>query len=108
MRGFEESGSDTDATVARSKGGAGQHASAPSFHAGKRFVDCFLVFAARLPAMTAATATNDSPAVAHDVGVGRVLQSVRQPTVQDRPHVVEFRHVTKTYNVGLANEFTAI
>ncbi len=27
---------------------------------------------------------------------------------QARPHVVEFRHVTKTYNPGLANEFTAI
>ena len=24
------------------------------------------------------------------------------------PHVVEFRHVTKTYNAGQANEFTAI
>ena len=24
------------------------------------------------------------------------------------PHVVEFRHVTKTYNDGQANEFTAI
>src|SRR6476620_5391835 len=58
--------------------------------------------------MTAPSATPEPTAVAHEVGVGRVLQSVRQPAVQDRPHVVEFRHVTKTYNAGLTNEFTAI
>jgi NitT/TauT family transport system ATP-binding protein len=58
--------------------------------------------------MTAPSTVTESKAVAHEVGVGRVLQSVRQPAVQDRPHVVEFRHVTKTYNAGLTNEFTAI
>src|SRR5215475_9942228 len=45
---------------------------------------------------------------AQDVGIGRVLDRVQQAGAQDRPHVVEFQHVTKTYNSGLANEFTAI
>jgi NitT/TauT family transport system ATP-binding protein len=45
---------------------------------------------------------------AQDVGMGRVLDRVQQAGAQDRPHVVEFQHVTKTYNAGLANEFTAI
>jgi NitT/TauT family transport system ATP-binding protein len=58
--------------------------------------------------MTAPSTVTESTAIAHEVGVGRVLQSMRQPAVQDRPHVVEFRHVTKTYNAGLTNEFTAI
>src|SRR6478735_12806862 len=58
--------------------------------------------------MTAPSTVTESKAVAQEVGVGRVLQSVRQPAVQDRPHVVEFRHVTKTYNAGLTNEFIAI
>jgi NitT/TauT family transport system ATP-binding protein len=40
--------------------------------------------------------------------MGRVLEQVRQPGKQERPHVVEFRNVTKTYNAGLANAFTAI
>jgi NitT/TauT family transport system ATP-binding protein len=42
------------------------------------------------------------------VGVARVLDRVAQPGENQRPHVVEFRHVTKTYNSGLSNEFTAI
>jgi NitT/TauT family transport system ATP-binding protein len=50
----------------------------------------------------------DPAAIARDVGMGRVLEHVRQPGELERPHVVEFRHVTKTYNAGLANEFTAI
>src|SRR4029078_843846 len=58
--------------------------------------------------MTAPSTVTESKAVAHEVGMGRVLQSVRQPAVQDRPHVVEFQHVCKTYNAGLANEFTSI
>jgi NitT/TauT family transport system ATP-binding protein len=45
---------------------------------------------------------------AKDVGMGRVLEHVRQPSELERPHVVEFRHVTKTYNAGEPNEFTAI
>jgi NitT/TauT family transport system ATP-binding protein len=40
--------------------------------------------------------------------MGRVLESIKRPSDQVRPHVVEFRHVTKTYNAGQANEFTAI
>jgi NitT/TauT family transport system ATP-binding protein len=45
---------------------------------------------------------------AGDVGVGRVLDHVRQPEEITRPHVVEFRGVRKTYSAGEANEFTAI
>lgn len=42
------------------------------------------------------------------VGMGQVLDHVRQPTEVARPHVVEFRGVTKTYNAGQPNAFTAI
>jgi NitT/TauT family transport system ATP-binding protein len=58
--------------------------------------------------MTVPPATADQPEVAQDVGMGRVLERVRQPGEDDRPHVVEFRHVTKTYNAGQSNAFTAI
>ena len=44
----------------------------------------------------------------HVVGMGTVLDHVRTPREVLRPHVVEFRNVTKTYNVGKAEEFTAI
>jgi NitT/TauT family transport system ATP-binding protein len=40
--------------------------------------------------------------------VGQVLDHVRQPEEVRLPHVVEFRGVTKTYNPGQPNEFTAI
>ena len=40
--------------------------------------------------------------------MGRVLDGVRQPAEVREPHVVEFRDVTKTYNPGRPNEFTAI
>lgn len=40
--------------------------------------------------------------------MGRVLEHVQTPGETHVPHVVEFRHVNKTYNVGQANEFTAI
>jgi NitT/TauT family transport system ATP-binding protein len=43
-----------------------------------------------------------------DVGLGRVLDHVRESAETKRPHVVEFRHVTKTYNADQANAFTAI
>ncbi len=43
-----------------------------------------------------------------DVGVGHVLDHVREPQEIARAHVVEFRGVTKTYSVGRRNEFTAI
>ena len=42
------------------------------------------------------------------VGIGRVLAGVRQPGEVREPHVVEFRDVTKTFNAGQSNEFTAI
>jgi NitT/TauT family transport system ATP-binding protein len=40
--------------------------------------------------------------------MGHVLEHVRQPAELRVPHVVEFRQVSKTYNVGQANAFTAI
>jgi NitT/TauT family transport system ATP-binding protein len=46
--------------------------------------------------------------VAEDVGMGRVLTHVRRPQELQVPHVVEFRQVSKTYNIGQSNEFTAI
>ncbi|MGE0756342.1 MAG: ABC transporter ATP-binding protein [Pirellulaceae bacterium] len=46
--------------------------------------------------------------VVRDVGMGHVLEHVRAKEELKRPPVVEFRHVTKTYNPGGANEFTAI
>jgi NitT/TauT family transport system ATP-binding protein len=58
--------------------------------------------------MTAPLSLTESPAVSQDVGIGRVLESVRQPLDYERPHVVEFQRVTKTYNAGQSNEFTAI
>jgi len=48
-----------------------------------------------------------SPA-AQPVGMGQVLDHVRQPEELAAPHIVEFRQVTKTYNAGSANAFTAI
>ena len=42
------------------------------------------------------------------VGIGRVLEGVRQPGEVRQPHVVQFRDVTKTFNAGRSNEFTAI
>jgi NitT/TauT family transport system ATP-binding protein len=43
-----------------------------------------------------------------NVGMGQVLAHVRQPDELHVPHVVEFRSVTKTYNAGQSNAFTAI
>ena len=45
---------------------------------------------------------------AADVGMAQVLQHVRKPGELAVPHVVEFRNVSKTYNLGQSNEFTAI
>jgi NitT/TauT family transport system ATP-binding protein len=42
------------------------------------------------------------------VGMGQVLDHVRKPAEVRQPHVVEFRQVTKTYNAGQPNSFTAI
>ena len=54
------------------------------------------------------SASADSPPPAQPVGMGQVLERVRQPEDLARPRVVEFRNVTKTYNAGRANEYTAI
>jgi NitT/TauT family transport system ATP-binding protein len=48
------------------------------------------------------------PATALDVGLGHVLTEVKDRPTQPRPPIVEFRNVTKTYNAGLPNAFTAI
>jgi NitT/TauT family transport system ATP-binding protein len=42
------------------------------------------------------------------VGLGRVLTEVKDQSVLPRPPIVQFRGVTKTYNVGRPNAFTAI
>jgi len=47
------------------------------------------------------------PPPATQIGMGQVLDRARSPEPQ-RPRVVEFRHVTKTYNAGTPNAFTAI
>jgi len=56
--------------------------------------------------MSSPETTNGSQA--KDVGVGHVLDHVRAPAELPTPHVVEFRDVTKTYNFGCKNAFTAI
>jgi NitT/TauT family transport system ATP-binding protein len=45
---------------------------------------------------------------ATSIGMGQKLEHVRQPQELACPAVVEFRKVTKTYNAGQSNEFTAI
>jgi NitT/TauT family transport system ATP-binding protein len=53
--------------------------------------------------------TSSQPAAgAEQIGVGQVLDHVRKPDEVRLPHVVEFRDVTKTYNFGRPNAFTAI
>ena len=58
---------------------------------------------AAAPASPAASDHSSQP-----VGMGEVLSHVRTRNELVRPPVVEFRNVTKTYNAGLRNEFTAI
>jgi ABC-type glutathione transport system ATPase component len=55
-----------------------------------------------------ATVTTAAKPDAQPVGVGQVLDHVRKPEELTVPHVVEFRKVTKTYNFGQANAYTAI
>jgi NitT/TauT family transport system ATP-binding protein len=57
---------------------------------------------------TDTAATQSNVPVAKDVGMGHVLQHVRTPAELTVPHVVEFRNVSKTYNYGQSNAFTAI
>jgi NitT/TauT family transport system ATP-binding protein len=55
------------------------------------------------------SAPNETAAIpSQPVGMGHVLEHVRTPHDVARPAVVTFRHVTKTYNSGTANAFTAI
>ena len=54
------------------------------------------------------TTGNSTPASSHDIGLGHVLEHVREPDELRARHVVEFRGVSKTYNFGKANAFTAI
>ena len=42
------------------------------------------------------------------VGMGHIVDRSRKPKEAGLPRVVEFRHVTKTYNAGMPNEYTAI
>jgi ABC-type nitrate/sulfonate/bicarbonate transport system ATPase subunit len=56
-------------------------------------------------------AATTAPAVspgAQPVGMGVVLDRVRRPDEVRLPHVVQFRKVTKTYNAGRPNAYTAI
>lgn len=56
---------------------------------------------------TGAVLSSAAPA-SRPVGMGEVLGHVRTPAELTRPCVVEFRKVSKTYNAGLSNEYTAI
>jgi NitT/TauT family transport system ATP-binding protein len=49
-----------------------------------------------------------APVPAHPVGMSEVLEHVRGPQDVAVPAVVTFRDVTKTYNAGRRNAFTAI
>lgn len=42
------------------------------------------------------------------IGIGHTARPSSGPQLPDRPHVVEFVKVTKTYNAGAANEYTAV
>lgn len=54
------------------------------------------------------SASSSVPVPTRPVGMGEVLEHVRSRDDLVLPPVVEFRHVTKTYNLGRPNEFTAI
>jgi ABC-type nitrate/sulfonate/bicarbonate transport system ATPase subunit len=58
----------------------------------------------------ATSATTDRPAASpsQPVGIGQVLPQVRTREHTTLPIIVEFRQVTKTYNAGQSNAFTAI
>jgi NitT/TauT family transport system ATP-binding protein len=55
------------------------------------------------PAANAVTHAAPTP-----VGMGQVVNRFQKPKEHGLPRVVDFRHVTKTYNAGAANAFTAI
>src|SRR5262249_16553892 len=58
--------------------------------------------------LPAPSAPSPESVAATPVGVGAILDHVKTPAETARPHVVEFRGVTKTYNAGGSGEFTAI
>ncbi|MDB5389171.1 MAG: tauB [Planctomycetaceae bacterium] len=61
--------------------------------------------------MSASVAPSDSsrdPIATNPVGMGEVLDHVRSRDELIRPSVVEFKNVTKTFNIGKPNEFTAV
>lgn len=60
--------------------------------------------------MSQATASSSESSIIRraQVGMGQVLEQVRTREQLALPTIVEFRKVTKTYNIGQANEFTAI
>jgi NitT/TauT family transport system ATP-binding protein len=60
-----------------------------------------------MPADTSPATTPDGLG-AQPVGLGEVLPEIRAVNPVERPAVVEFRGVTKTYNSGQPNEYTAI
>lgn len=53
---------------------------------------------------------NAAPPPADDapVGMGHVVDRFRKPKELGLPRVVDFRQVTKTYNAGLPNQYTAV
>jgi len=54
------------------------------------------------------SSAQQSPPTPQPVGIGEVLEHVRTPAEIARPTIVEFRGVTKVYNIGQPNAFTAI
>jgi NitT/TauT family transport system ATP-binding protein len=58
--------------------------------------------------MTDTSTTDAAPVGPKPIGMGEILPTVRAPEEIKRPAVVTFNHVTKTYNSGQANAFTAI
>lgn len=56
----------------------------------------------------ATSAMNQTQAAAQPVGMGQVVDRFQKPLAHGLPRVVEFRNVTKTYNLGQPNEYTAI
>lgn len=48
------------------------------------------------------------PTPAGDVGLAHVQPAIKHEPTVPRPPIVEFKNVTKTFNVGKANAFTAI
>jgi NitT/TauT family transport system ATP-binding protein len=59
------------------------------------------------PAAVESAVVSKAP-TAQPVGMGQVLEQVRTREQVALPIIVEFRKVTKTFNVGQPNEFTAI